>query len=105
MFSHSNRKEPQMDLRYESVNSAASAPEPLGTVMGKLGVVWAGLFAGISLGDVVLFATLVYTVLQIALLIAERIVKPIMAAREVRRALLKTGVITASVDPQESKEK
>jgi len=56
-------------------------PEPMGSILSKLGVVWAGLFAGWTLGEIVLMATLVYTVLQIIMLIVERIIKPILAAR------------------------
>lgn len=44
--------------------------------MGKLGIVWAGFITGISLSDLVLFATLVYTVLNIGVLVWERIIKP-----------------------------
>jgi Phage holin T7 family, holin superfamily II len=56
-------------------------PEAMGQIFGKVGIVWAGLFAGITLGDVVLFATLVYTLLQIVLTVYERIIKPIREAR------------------------
>jgi predicted lipid-binding transport protein (Tim44 family) len=79
-----NTQDKQMGLNHhESVSAAASVPttEPLGAALGKVGVVWGGLFMGISLGDVVLLATLVYTLLQIYLLVAERIVKPLLAAR------------------------
>jgi hypothetical protein len=56
-------------------------PESVGTILGKISIVWAGLFAGISLGDVVLVATLIYTLLQIGLAVYERIIRPIRAAR------------------------
>ncbi len=95
-----------MSLKHEQFHAvAASAPEPMGTVVGKLGIVWAGFFAGMSLGDWVLLATLIYTLLQITLLIVERIIKPILAAREVRRALLKTGVIAGDSNSSGTKEK
>ena len=95
-----------MSLKHEQFHAvAASAPEPMGTVVGKLGIVWVGFFAGMSLGDWVLLATLVYTLLQITLLIVERIIKPILAAREVRKALRRSGVLpapsSASSTPQE----
>jgi hypothetical protein len=95
-----------MSLKHEQFHAvAASAPEPMGTVVGKLGIAWAGFFAGMSLGDWVLLATLVYTLLQITLLIVERIIKPILAAREVRKALRRSGVLpapsSASSTPQE----
>lgn len=77
---------------------AASAPESMGTVVGKLGVVWVGLFAGMKLGDWVLLATLVYTVLQILLLTVERIIKPILLAR-------RSVVITSTVTQTDIQEK
>ena len=84
MFPFHSTKDKPMDLKYESVSTAASAPEPLGTILGKVGIVWAGLFAGITLGDLVLAATLVYTLLQITMLVVERIIKPILAARRMK---------------------
>ncbi len=54
--------------------------------MGKVGLVWTGFFAGISLGDWVLLATLTYTVIQIILTIVERVIRPIMAARAAKKA-------------------
>lgn len=75
-------RDKHMDLKTEPFHSvAASAPEPVGNMLGKLGVVWAGFFAGIKLGDLVLLATLVYTILQICILVMERIIRPFMAAR------------------------
>jgi len=77
-----NSKDNQMSLKHEQLQSvAASAPEPIGTVVGKLGIVWAGLFAGMTLGEWVLLTTLVYTLLQISLLVVERIIKPLWALR------------------------
>jgi predicted lipid-binding transport protein (Tim44 family) len=82
IFGSKNQNQ-QMSEKHEHFSAvAASAPEPMGAVMGKLGVVWAGFFAGMSLGDWVLVATLVYTLLQIALAIVERIIKPILASRK-----------------------
>ena len=76
-----------MGLNHEPVSVAASVPttESLGAALGKVGIVWGGLFVGISLGDIVLLATLVYTLLQIYLLVAERIVKPWRARRRIAR--------------------
>lgn len=102
MFPFHSTKDKSMDLKYEPVTVVVAAPEPVGTILGKVGIVWAGLFAGIKLGDLVLVATLVYTILQIMMLIVERIIKPILAAREVRRALRKTGVL--ATPPKDSKE-
>ena len=94
-----------MSLKHEQFHAvAASAPEPMGTVVRKLGIVWAGFFAGMSLGDWVLLATLIYTLLQITLLIVERIIKPILAARTVALALKRSGVIGTS-ESQNSQEK
>lgn len=71
-----------MDMKSLEIHSiAASAPESTGTILGKLGIAWGGLFAGLTLGDLVLIATLIYTLLQTGLLIVERIIKPILAAR------------------------
>lgn len=60
----------------------AGAPESIGHILTKLGIVWTGLFAGWTLGEVVLMATLIYTILQIVMLVVERIIKPILAARK-----------------------
>ena len=76
---------PQESFRSFASNAAASAPEPMGPALGKISIIWAGFFAGITLGDLVLFATLVYTILQTCLLVYERIIKPIMLARAAAR--------------------
>jgi len=47
---------------------------------------------------------LIYTLLQITLLIVERIIKPILAARTVALALKRSGVIGTS-ESQNSQEK
>ena len=47
-------------------------------IAAKLAVVWTGTLFGIKLSDLVLLATLLYTVLQIGIVIWDRIVKPIM---------------------------
>jgi Phage holin T7 family, holin superfamily II len=81
IFGSKNQNQ-HMSQKHESFHSvAASAPEPMGAVMGKVAVVWTGFFAGISLGDWVLIATLVYTLIQITLTLVERVIKPILAAR------------------------
>jgi len=86
IFGSKNQNQ-QMSEKHEHFSAvAASAPEPMGAVMGKVAVVWTGFFAGMSLGEWVLVATLVYTLLQITLLIVERIIKPILAMR-VRRKI------------------
>jgi hypothetical protein len=77
---------PQESFRSFASDAAASAPEPMGPALGKISIIWAGFFAGITLGDLVLFATLVYTILQTCLLVYERIVKPLMLARATRMA-------------------
>jgi hypothetical protein len=106
MLSSSKLAQPtEQKTPMDSSALATITPEPIGTIMAKVGIVWTGLIAGISLGDIVLFATLIYTILQTVMLVVERIIKPILAAREVRRALLKTGVLSQSTPPQESKEK
>ena len=63
--------------------------------MGKIGLVWTGFFAGISLGDWVLIATLTYTVIQIILTIVERVIRPIMAARAARKAVSSASLSTS----------
>jgi hypothetical protein len=88
-----------MSKRHESFHSIASdAPEPMGAVMGKLGLVWTGFFAGISLGDWVLIATLTYTVIQIILTIVERVIRPILAAREARKARVDSTSLNSQVE-------
>ena len=80
-------KDKPMSLKHEQFHSVvASAPEPIGTIVGKLGVIWVGLFAGLKLGDLVLIATLVYTLLQTCMLIVERIIKPLWALRAEHKA-------------------
>lgn len=74
-------------MHYESHSSVILPPESVGTIMGKLGLVWGGLVAGISLGDIVLVATLVYTVLQTGLAVYERIIKPIHEMQKIARIL------------------
>ena len=74
-------RDKHMDLKTEPIHSVvASTPEPLGNMLGKLGIVWTGFLAGIKLGDLVLIATLIYTLLQISVLVMERIIRPFMAA-------------------------
>lgn len=48
----------------------------------KIAAVWTGTLFGLKLSDLVLLATLFYTLLQIGILIADRIVKPWLAARK-----------------------
>ncbi len=74
-FHKTSEKSSTVPVSCESGSTAVQS-ESIGTILGKVSIVWAGLFAGITLGDVVLFATLIYTLLQIALTIYERIVKP-----------------------------
>lgn len=50
----------------------------------KIAAVWAGTIFGIKLSDLVLIATLIYTVLQIGLVISDRIIKPWIADRKSR---------------------
>lgn len=61
--------------------SDPSTNHDVNSTMLKLGAVWAGTIFGIKLSDLVLIATLIYTVLQIGLLISDRIIKPWLAAR------------------------
>jgi hypothetical protein len=53
--------------------------EALGTMLGKLGLVWVGFFAGMSLKDLlqiaVLAATLIYTVIQIWITFRDKILR------------------------------
>ena len=79
--------EATVPMHYESHSSVVLPPESVGTIMGKLSLVWGGLFAGISLGDIVLVATLVYTVLQTGLAVYERIIKPIHEMKRIARIL------------------
>ena len=57
--------------------STEPTQEALGSMLGKLGLVWAGFFAGVSLKDAlqiaVLVATLVYTVIQCYILVRDKI--------------------------------
>lgn len=60
-------------------NGHVTTPEhqdAVGNILGKLGIAWAGFFAGISLSDLVLIATLIYTCIQTGVLIWEKIIKP-----------------------------
>lgn len=50
----------------------------------KIAAVWTGTFYGIKLSDLVLLATLLYTVLQIGVLLNDRVIKPWRAARRER---------------------
>lgn len=59
-----------------------STNHEVNSAMLKIGAVWAGTIFGIKLSDLVLIATLIYTVLQIGLLISDRIVKPWLAERK-----------------------
>jgi len=93
-----------MDFRATQLEQISSQPETTGNIVGKLGIVWTGFFAGIKLGDLVLLATLVYTVLQIGLLVYERIIKPIRAAREVRLALKRSGVLSPQLTDYQSSQ-
>jgi len=88
----SHDKDATVPMNYDASGVIMHNPEPIGAILGRVGIVWAGLFAGISLGDVVLFATLVYTLLQIGLTVYERIIKPIRAARAEVVALKVTAV-------------
>ena len=72
---------------YDISTLTTSAPESVGSILGKISIVWAGLFAGITLSDVVLFATLIYTVLQICLAVYERIIKPIHSLQDAARVV------------------
>ena len=85
-------------MSYDTHSLSTAAPESVGTILGKVSIIWAGLFAGLELGDVVLFATLIYTILQICLAVYERIIKPIRAARA---AAVVIGSSTGQSGPQE----
>jgi Phage holin T7 family, holin superfamily II len=82
-------KSTTVPMSYDAHALSTTAPESVGTILGKVSIIWAGLFAGIKLGDVVLIATLVYTLLQIVLAVYERIIKPIRAAHAEVEALKK----------------
>lgn len=88
-------------MNYDAHTLSTTAPESVGTILGKVSIIWAGLFAGIKLGDVVLIATLVYTVLQICLAVYERIIRPIQAVRSVKTIAVVTGSSTGQTGPQE----
>ena len=85
-FTKSSESVTTVPMTYEAQSLTLAAPESVGNILGKVGLIWAGLFAGLKLGDVVLMATLVYTVLQIGLTVYERIVRPITASRRIRVA-------------------
>ena len=53
-------------------------------VAAKLAVVWTGTFFGIKLSDLVLLATLCYTLLQIGILVWDRVIKPWRDSRKVK---------------------
>jgi len=61
--------------------SDPSTNTDLSTSAIKLTAIWAGTIFGIELSHLVLAATLIYTVLQIGLIISDRVVKPWLAAR------------------------
>lgn len=77
-------------MSYDVSHITELDPESIRTILGKLSVIWTGLFVGIYMTDVVLIVTLIYTVLQIGLTVYERIIKPI-------RALQKAARITHSI--------
>jgi len=61
--------------------SDPSTNADVNTAALKLTAIWAGTIFGIELSHLVLAATLIYTVLQIGLIISDRIVKPWLASR------------------------
>jgi Phage holin T7 family, holin superfamily II len=58
------------------MKDSVSAPSEVTTAVTKVAAVWAGTLFGIQLSDIVLLATLLYTLLQICLLVSEKIIKP-----------------------------
>jgi hypothetical protein len=58
-------------------NSTKSSMSEVELVAAKLAVVWTGTIFGMKVSDLVLLATLIYTVLQIGLLLWDRVIKPI----------------------------
>lgn len=51
-------------------------------------VIWAGTIYGINLSDIVLLLTGIYTILLIIVLVWDKIMKPIAAARREAKAAL-----------------
>jgi hypothetical protein len=51
----------------------------------KLAAVWAGTLFGIQLSDLVLLATLFYTLLQIGIVLYEKIFRPLYIAYQERK--------------------
>ncbi len=71
-------------------------------VAAKLGVIWAGTLWGIKISDLVLLATLLYTILQIGVLVWEKIVKPILAHRREQKELENRNSQTSEApDPED----
>lgn len=75
---------PKIRIDKDGHVSTLDHQDAVGNIMGKLGIAWVGFFAGISLSDLALLATLVYTSLQIGILMWEKVIKPWRRRRYVR---------------------
>ena len=65
--------------------SIEDSSEAAGNIFGKIGIAWAGFFAGIELSDLVLLATLIYTCAQTCVLLWEKVIKPMRKSRRAVR--------------------
>lgn len=61
--------------KIEMTNTEQQSTEVTAAV-AKITAVWAGTLFGIQISDLVLVATLIYTVLQICILVWEKMIKP-----------------------------
>jgi len=77
--------------------STEPTQEALGSMLGKIVLVWTGFFAGVSLKDAlqiaVLLATFVYTIIQIWILFRDKILRD-----RKRKAMIKQDITDYSQD-------
>lgn len=68
--------------KHQMTNTVQDNTE-MGAAAAKLTAVWAGTLFGIQLSDLVLLATLIYTLLQICIIVWEKLIKPWRASKPV----------------------